>query len=123
EDYRTRQARGTYDLLLGGWIADTRDPGDFFDSMLGSAMVPDPNATRPAANNLSRWKDAKTDEALSKFRVSKSQDDLLALYRIILEQGLLTPLLHGKVVVVFHSSLRGFRPSLHTRCSFSGIDL
>lgn len=123
DDYRSRQTRGNYDLLLGGWIADTRDPADFLDSMLNSVMVPDPAATRPAANNLSRWKDAKTDEGLARFRISKSQDELLALYRTILEQGLLTPLLHGKVVVVFHSSLRGFRPSLHTRCSFSGIDL
>jgi ABC-type transport system substrate-binding protein len=122
-DYRSRQARGTYDLLLGGWIADTRDPADFLDSLLHSSMVPELTATRPAANNLSRWKDAKTDEALGRFRTSKNQNDLLGLYRTILEQGLLTPLLHGKVVVVFHSSLRGFRPSLHTRCSFNAIDL
>ena len=121
-DYRSRQARGAYDLLLGGWIADTREPADFLDSLLQSEMVPDLTATRPAANNLSRWKDAKTDEELSRFRTSKSHEDLLALYRTVLEQGLLTPLLHGKVVVVFHSSLRGFRPSLHTRSAFSGID-
>ena len=123
DDYRSRQTRGNYDLLLGGWIADTRDPADFLDSMLLSMMVPDPAATRPAANNLSRWKDAKTDQDLGRYRASKSPEDLLVLYRTILDQGLLTPLLHGKVVVVFHSSLRGFRPSLHTRSSFSAIDM
>lgn len=122
-DYRTRQAAGNYDLLLAGWIADTSDPADFFDSLLASWMIPEPGASRPSSNNLSRWRDPATDKALAAYRADENPSNLLALYGLIEEQGLLTPLLHGKVVVVFHSSLRGFRASSLSRCSFSTIDL
>ena len=36
EDYNERLDRGDYDLVLGGWIADTADPIDYLSSTVGS---------------------------------------------------------------------------------------
>lgn len=122
-EYRSRQASGDYDLLLGGMIADTPIAADFLDSLLGSKMIPSPTAFQSAANNLSRWDDAATDRLISGIRNAPSASGVEALYRRVEQHGLLVPLMHGRTVAVYGKNVRGLRPSPFGRSSFRDVDL
>jgi peptide/nickel transport system substrate-binding protein len=115
--------RGDYDLLLAGWIADTPLAADFVDSLLLSTMVTSKTAPRAAAYNLSRWQDPATDEALARFRRSQDAKDLVPVAQTIQEQGLLVPLLHGKLIAVSHRDTRKFQPSPLARSAFGEVEL
>ena len=122
-EYRLRQAGGDYDLLLGGWVADTPIAADFLDSLLGSKMIPTPASHTSTANNLSRWEDAATDRMISAIRVIPTPTAIEALYRRVEQHGLLVPLLHGRTVAVYGKNVRGLRPSPLGRSSFRDVDL
>lgn len=122
-EYRSRQLSGDYDLLLGGWIADTPIAADFLDSLLGSKMIPSSASFRSAANNLSRWDDASTDRLISGIRNAPSTSGVEALYRRVEQHGLLVPLMHGRTVAVYRKNVRGLRPSPFGRSSFRDVDL
>ena len=122
-EYAGYLERGDYDLLLAGWIADTPLAADFLESLLSSEMVTSKTAPRASAYNLSRWKDPATDKALAQFRRTQDLKDLVPITRTILEQGLLVPLLHGKLIAVSHRETRRFRPSPLARSSFGEVEL
>ena len=115
--------RGDYDLLLAGWIADTPLASDFVDSLLLSTMVTSKTAPRASAYNLSRWQNAATDRALDQFRKTQDVKDLVPIVRTIQEEGLLVPLLHGKLIAVSHRDTRRFQPSPLARSAFGDVDL
>ena len=115
--------RGDYDLLLAGWIADTTLASDFAESLLSSAMVTSKSSPRAAAYNLSRWRDPATDRALEKFRHTEDVKDLVPVAATVQEQGLLVPLLHGKLIAVSHRDTRRFQPSPLARSSFGDVEL
>ena len=122
-EYVGHLERADYDLLLGGWIADTPLASDFLESLLHSTMVTSKTAPRAAAYNLSRWKDLATDRDLDRFRKSQDVKDLAPVARTIQEQGLLVPLLHGKLIAVSHRDTRRFVPSALARTPFGDMDL
>lgn len=122
-EYVGHLERADYDLLLGGWIADTPLASDFLESLLHSTMVTSKTAPRAAAYNLSRWKDPATDRDLDRFRKSQDVKDLAPVARTIQEQGLLVPLLHGKLIAVSHRDTRRFVPSALARTPFGDMDL
>lgn len=122
-EYVGHLERGDYDLLLGGWIADTPLAADFVDSLLSSEMVTSKTAPRAAAYNLSRWQDPATDRALAQFRRTNDVKDLVPIARTVHEQGLLVPLLHGKLIAVSHRDTRRFEPSPLARSSFGDVEL
>ena len=110
-EYVGHLERSDYDLLLAGWIADTTLAADYIDSLLHSDMVTSRTAPRASAYNLSRWRDPATDRALERFRKSEEVRDLVPIAKTVEEQGLLVPLLHGKLIAVSHRDLRRFQPS------------
>ncbi len=122
-DYRRRQASGDYDLLLGGWIADTPIAADFLDSLLGSRKIPTPASHTSTSSNLARWDDATTDRMISGIRNAPSLAGLEALYRRVEVHGLLVPLLHGRTVLVHGRNVRGLKASPLGRSSFREVDL
>ncbi len=122
-EYVGHLERGDYDLLLAGWIADTTLAADFLDSLLSSEMVTSRSAPRAAAYNLSRWRDPETDRFLEKFRRSEDVRDLAPIARRVDEQGVLVPLLHGKLIAVSHRDTRRFQPSALGRSSFGDLEL
>lgn len=122
-EYVGHLERADYDLLLGGWIADTPLASDFLDSLLLSANVTSKASPRAAAYNLSRWKDPATDRDLERFRKSQDVKDLAPVARTVQEQGLLVPLLHGKLIAVSHRDTRRFVPSALARTAFGDMDL
>ncbi|HQP88729.1 MAG TPA: hypothetical protein PLL76_20950, partial [Thermoanaerobaculia bacterium] len=122
-EYFGHLERGDYDLLLAGWIADTTIAADFADSLLRSDMVLSRTSSRSAAYNLSRWRDPATDRALEAFRRSEDPKDLVPITRTVEEQGLLVPLLHGKLIAVSHRDVRRFQPSALGRSSLAETEL
>ena len=122
-EYVGHLERADYDLLLGGWIADTPLASDFVDSLLLSTMVTSKSAPRAAAYNLSRWQDPGTDRDLEKFRKTQDLRDLLPIARTVQEQGLLVPLLHGKLIAISHRDTRRFVPSPLARSRLGDMEL
>ena len=122
-EYAGYLERGDYDLLLAGWIADTPLAADFVESLLSSALVTSKTAPRASAYNLSRWRDPATDQALARFRRTLDIKDLVPIARTIHEQGLLVPLLHGKLIAISHRDTRRFQPSPLARSLFGETEL
>lgn len=122
-EYAGYLQRGEYDLVLAGWIADTPIASDFVDSLLASSMVVTGSATKAAGYNLSRWQDPETDRALERFRRTQDVKDLLPIARTVHEQGLLVPLMHGKLIAVSHRDTRRFVPSPLGRSLLAEVEL
>ncbi len=123
EHYGTMLARGDYDLVLGGWVADTPDPLDFLEAILGSgAFVGGSNAPL-ASSNYSRWRDAEVDRLLADARSgggAERIDDILA--RVASEVPLI-PLMHGPRVIVHAWRMKGYDPDASVLPDFAVIDL
>lgn len=93
--------RGDYDLVLGGWIADTPDPADFLESNLHSEHIQSPNAGRGVGHiNLARFRSAAMDEALQRFREDPTPENRAGVLQIVAREVPLLPLMYGPSVVV-----------------------
>ena len=99
EFFRTCE-RGDYDLVLGGWIADTPDPADFLESNLHSEHIQSPHERGVGHINLARFRSADMDAKLRKFREDPSTENRAAIMLIVADQVPLVPLVYGPTVVV-----------------------
>ena len=97
----TDLAAGHYDLALGGWIADTPDPADYYEALLWSKM-----ADGEYHSNDSQWRDAATDAALQRFRQDPTEANRAELFRIVHDEAPLLPLVYGQSVVVHTRKVR-----------------
>lgn len=93
--------RGNYDMALAGWIADTPDPADFFETLLWSK-----NFEGERHSNLSRWKNPVMDAALARFRAQPTEEHKQEINKIIREEAPLLPLIYGQSVVVHSRKIR-----------------
>jgi ABC-type transport system substrate-binding protein len=122
-DYFASVARGDYDLVLAGWIADTVDPADFLEQLLASERVPTDPSRIGFDANFSRWRHPATDAALDRFRAEPTdqhREDILALVR---SQAPLLPLTYGATVFAYSHRLKQFTPSLLGIPHFGDIEL
>lgn len=101
EEFFADLLRGNYDLALLGWIADTPDPADFFETLLSSR-----NCQGDRHSNLSRWKSREMDAALARFRQQPSDENKREVNRIIRDEAPLVPLIYGQAVVVHSRKIR-----------------
>src|SRR5688500_6967521 len=93
--------RGDYDMVLGGWVADTPDPADFLESNLHSSHIQSPSAGRGVGHiNLARFRNAAMDEALRRFREDPTAENRSAVLQIVAREVPLLPLMYGPTVVV-----------------------
>lgn len=122
-DYFDRVRRGNYDMLLGGWIADTSDPADFLEALLLSTGIPTPASQSAITNNLSRWSHPPMDAALSRFRSDPSPANRAEVMKILVEEAPLVPLIFGQAVAVYSHNVRGFRASPLGRVSLASLQL
>lgn len=99
-EYITTCERGDYDLVLGGWIADTPDPADFLESNLRSDRIVAPGVTQVAACNYARIRSKSMDDALDAFRRDPSATNRAAVMRIVADEVPALPLMHGPTVIV-----------------------
>ncbi len=122
-DYFRRLRSGDYDLVLGGWIADTPDPGDFLEAILSSALIPLPGRPTSVTCNLSRWEDEETDEALRQLRKNPSEANIEAILQRVADEVPLFPLLYGPTIIVHGWRVRNFEPSTIGVGSFATLDV
>jgi ABC-type transport system substrate-binding protein len=100
EFFRTCE-RGDYDMVLGGWIADTPDPADFLEANLHSEHIQSVGAGRGVGHiNLGRFRSGAMDEALRRFRTDPTADNRSAVLQIVAREVPLLPLMYGPTVVV-----------------------
>lgn len=105
-DYFARANAGAYDLVLAGWIADTPDPLDFLDAVLGSQSIPTTQRAVAYASNLSRHRSAELDAALEGYRRDAAHGSLQALMELVTRDAALCPLSYGAHIVVHGWHLR-----------------
>lgn len=122
-DYTRRLRAGDYDLVLGGWIAETDEPGDFYESLTSSAAIPTEGASTSAAGNFSRWSDPTTDELLERYRDGGQASVLERIADRVAAEVPLLPLMYGASVVSYSDRLRNFVPTGAYVPSFAGVDL
>jgi ABC-type transport system substrate-binding protein len=99
-DYFSRTSAGAYDLVLAGWIADTPDPLDFLDAVLGSQSIPSPQRAVAYASNLSRYRSTEMDAALDGYRRDASDAALQQVMELVARDVPLVPLCYGPHIVV-----------------------
>lgn len=101
DEYFQYLATGRFDLALGGWIADTADPADYFEALLSSHAIG--NATFA---NYARWTSPATDALLARFRVDPSDENRREIERVIAEEVPFLPLVHGQSSAVHTRRVR-----------------
>jgi len=101
EEYFDVMGRGRFDLALGGWIADTPDPADFFESLLWSRAI-----GSETHSNHSRWQNAATDAALERFRAEPEEQHRREIDRIIRDEVPFLPLIYGQSCALHARRLR-----------------
>ena len=101
DEYHGALDAGRVDLALGGWIADTADPADFYEALLDSSAIGNANCA-----NHSRWNDRTTDLMLERFRTDPTDTNRRAVERIIAEEVPFLPLVYGQSCVVHNRHIR-----------------
>lgn len=99
-DYHATLTRGDYDLVLGGWIADTGNPAEFMNSLLHSSMVPSPSQQAATACNMARVRDPELDRRIEAYAHDGSAANLEALQARVDELRPLLPLMYGPSIAV-----------------------
>ncbi|MEO8381562.1 MAG: ABC transporter substrate-binding protein [Acidobacteriota bacterium] len=116
EEFFGDLVRGSYDLALAGWIADTPDPADFFEALLWSKMCEGDNHS-----NHSRWKSAAMDAGLARFRERPDEENKKELHRMVREEAPLVPLIYGQSVIVHSRKVRNVATSAAGVVTLSGV--
>ncbi|MCU1228365.1 MAG: sapA [Acidobacteria bacterium] len=112
DDYYAAIAAGRYELVFSGWIPDTPDPADTYESLLSSKMIPRVGSTHAAANNLSRIESEAIDRAVATFRVAPTAENKSAVRKAVQDEVPLVPILKGQAVVVLSRRVRSFEHAI-----------
>ena len=123
DDFYARGCDGNYDLVLGGWIADTPDPADFLEANLASGSVPERDKSPAIRMNMGHWKDPETDEALRAYRRRPGDDTKNAVLQRVADEIPLLPIMYGPTIAVHSYGLRGFEPTPIGFPRFSELDV
>lgn len=115
--------KGDYDLLLGGWIADTPDPADFLEALLRSDRVQTSQAGGVAAVNRSRYRNPAMDAALKRYREQPSPGNRDDVLRLVGEEAPLLPIMYGPTVVVHAWRVKNVEVSPVGVPNFAAFDL
>lgn len=110
-------SRGSYDLLLSGWIPDTSDPLDIMETLFTSDCIPDSSdATR--GSNFGRWSNREFDEAVTIHRTAPTKQSWERICQLLSDQVPAFPLMYGPHMGVVSWRVKkfprdfGFRPFL-----------
>jgi peptide/nickel transport system substrate-binding protein len=112
DEYYSTLSGGRYDIVFSGWIPDSPDAADTYESLLSSRMVPRAGSANSNANNLSRIESAAIDAALAAFRAAPNEATKKALREAIQDEVPLVPVLKGQAVVVLSRTVKNFQHSL-----------
>jgi peptide/nickel transport system substrate-binding protein len=111
-------AMGDFDIGLGGWVADTPDPSEFYESLLSSAQV---SRNGQYATNLARWSDAATDAALAAYRVDPTPANRKVIGDLIESQAMMVPLIYGASTAIRARNVKDFHITPSGHVSFADV--
>lgn len=100
DEYFQMCARGDYDMVLGGWIADTPDPAEYLEANLRSDRIQSPAVKAVASINLGRYRSPAMDAALKRYRETGAPENRDAILNLLSEDVPLLPIMYGPTVVV-----------------------
>lgn len=122
EDFAARLAAGDFELVLGGWVAESEDPVDYLEALVSSSAIPGRGHLPVAASNYARWVDPVVDALLGEARLGQPTaiDDLLAR---VASQVPFVPLMHGPRVVVHSWRVKGYDPEASVIPELSTLDV
>ena len=116
--YFDRLAKGDFDLILNGWIADSPDAVDFLSAILGTRAI--------GQNNASQWSNPKFDALLDACR-TLSGKDLAARLRealaLVDENVPMIALFFGPQTVVRGKTVQGYHVHPFSRYSLYTVSL
>jgi ABC-type oligopeptide transport system substrate-binding subunit len=98
--YLARLERGDYDLVVGGWMADSSDPGDFFRALLARDAIPDVAHAAKSCCNVARAEDAALESSLAALNDDLSLEALARVQARADELTLYVPIMFGASVAV-----------------------
>jgi ABC-type transport system substrate-binding protein len=110
QEFTDAVKRGTYDLTLAGWVADTMDPHDFLEALLASNRVLTADNAAVACN-MGRLRSPEMDSALERLRAERDSTTLQAIVDIVDREAPLVPLMYGPTAAVHSYRVRNFKPS------------
>jgi ABC-type transport system substrate-binding protein len=115
--------KGTYDLVLGGWIADNTSIRDYFRATLHSATLPSSAVVGADAFNLSRWRDPAVDALLDRAAGDDDEGFIDAVMRRVSAEAPLVPIMHGPSIAVHAFRVRGLAWGRAAEPDFTQITL
>jgi ABC-type transport system substrate-binding protein len=103
ENYFDRLAKGEFDLVLNGWIADSPNPAEYLTSNLQTRTI--------GQNNASQWSNATFDAIVDSCRIlgdKELQAKLREALRIVDEEVPLIALFYGPQTAVLSNRIKNY---------------
>jgi peptide/nickel transport system substrate-binding protein len=122
-EYQDWNSRGTYDMVLGGWIPDTPDPLDVMESLFGSASIPTPTNLTTRGSNFCRWQNAGIDRALQKQRLEPDSVTWNQICEMLRTEAPAFPLMYGPRIAIVSWRARNFPQDFGTGPFLAKVDL
>jgi dipeptide transport system substrate-binding protein len=120
-EYRKRQQAGEHQMGLLGWTGDNGDPDNFF------FLAGCDKDGKPAANNISKWCNAKFNEDLLKARQLSEQQDRIAIYqemqKIFHDETPWMNIAHSTVFEPIRKEVSGYKISPLGAHEFQNVDV
>lgn len=113
---------GDYDMVLGGWIADSPSLAMFLTVLLDPAMIPTLDREPLATANLGRYEDPEAQRLLRAYCDNPSEDSLHALLDRVAADVPLLPLMYGASVAAHRWELQGYEPGTFPEFSSLSLD-
>lgn len=110
-----------YDMVLGGWIADSPSLAMFLTVLLDPAMVPTNERAPLATANLSRYQSETGYGLLRAYCDNPSDETLHALLDHVAADAPIMPLMYGASVAAHRWEVKGYEPG--TFPEFSSLSL
>ncbi len=123
QDYQSHLNDGDYDLVLGGWIADTAEPLDFYEALFSPASIPSASNNNPNSCNMARWDDPETNALLAALRQSGSTGVHQKIEDRISAQCPVVALMYGPSIAVHGWHVQGFAWGQQPFPSFTELEL
>lgn len=122
-EYQNHLDAGDYDLVLGGWIADTSETLDFYEATLSGASIPASGDSNPNACNIARWDNPEMQRLLDALRETGDMSIQRDIEALIAEQCPVIPLMYGPSIAVHDWRVQGFAWGQRPYPDFSDLEL
>ncbi|MGB1700516.1 MAG: ABC transporter substrate-binding protein, partial [Nannocystaceae bacterium] len=123
QDYQACLDAADYDLVLGGWIADTASPLDFYEALFSRASIPSASNNNPNSCNMARWDDPKTNELLAALRRDGDTVHHQKIEDHISAERPVLPLMYGPSIALHGWHVQGFAWGQQPYPSFTELEL